>query len=209
VAEFGADALRIFEMFMGPLEDQKPWQTKGIVGVQRFLEKVYKLQAKIKKQEIENSALNNLIHKTIKKVSTDIEGMKFNTAISQLMILANAFEKEECISMLHYSYFLLLLSPFAPHLAEELWEKLGHTESIFKENWPEHDPEMIKDEEIELIVQVNGKVRDKIQVSADISEEEAKEIVLAREKVKNYVSDKEIKKIIFVKGKLISIVTSS
>ncbi len=216
VKEFGADSLRIFEMFMGSLEDAKPWQTKGIVGVYRFLEKVYKLQTKISDQGTGDSKLNNLIHKTIKKVGKDIEEMKFNTAISQLMILANALDKEKEISLIHYTLYLLLLSPFAPHLSEELWNKLGNhrqggtsKNSIFKEKWPAYDPEMIKDEEIELIIQINGKVRDKITVSADISEEEAKKIALEREKVKNHIAEKEIKKVIFVKGRLINIVISS
>ncbi|MDO9230909.1 MAG: leucine--tRNA ligase [bacterium] len=206
VKEFGADALRIFEMFMGPLEDMKPWQTKGIVGVYRFLEKTWKMQTRINDQETGDSKLNNLIHKTIKKVGKDIEEMRFNTAISALMILANEMEKQEKIQITNYQLLITLLSPFAPHLAEELWEKLGHSESIFKEEWPTYDPEMIKDEEIELIIQINGKVRDKIIVSADISEDEAKTIVLEREKVKSYILGREIRKIIFVKGRLINIV---
>ncbi|MFZ2975572.1 MAG: leucine--tRNA ligase [Candidatus Moraniibacteriota bacterium] len=208
VKEFGADALRFFEMFMGPLEDMKPWQTKGIVGVRRFLEKIWKIQYKVSsiKYQVSNKKLESLMHKTIKKVSGDIEEMKFNTAISQLMILANVFDKEDEINLIHYTLYLLLLSPFAPHLAEELWEKLGHNESIFLQKWPVYDPEMIKDEEIELIIQINGKVRDKITVNADISEDEAKMIVLEREKVKIHIAEKEIKKIIFVKGRLINIV---
>jgi len=222
VKKWGADSLRLFEMFMGPLEDAKPWNTKGIVGVYRFLEKVWKLQNKIpnfnpehsgqipnKSQiaNIQNSKLDILVHKTIKKVSEDIEAMRFNTAISALMILANALEKEEKISLLHYTCYLILLSPFAPFIAEELWSKLGHTESIFMEHWPEYDPAKIQDEEIELVIQVNGRVRDKIQVSADISEGEAKELAKNSEKIKAYIDGKEIRKIIFVKGKLISIVT--
>ncbi len=211
VKEFGADALRIFEMFMGPLEDMKPWQTKGIVGVRRFLEKVWKMQTRINDQgtvnnKIQNIKLNTLIHKTIKKVSADIEAMRFNTAISALMILTNEMEKQEEIQITNYQLLITLLSPFAPHLAEELWEKLGHNESIFLQKWPAHDPELIKDEEAELIVQVNGKVRDKIIVSADISEEEAKKIAFEREKVKIHIAKKEIKKVIFVKGRLINVV---
>ncbi|MCX6761493.1 MAG: leucine--tRNA ligase [Candidatus Moranbacteria bacterium] len=206
VAQYGADALRCFEMFMGPLEDMKPWQTRGIVGVYRFLEKAWKMQTRISEQGTANSNLNNLLHKTIKKVSEDIETMHFNTAISQLMILANALEKEGNLYSIHYTSFLILLSPFAPHLAENLWEKLGHSESIFQEKWPEYDPELIRDEEIELVIQVNGKVRDTVKVSADISEEEATKLALESEKVKNHTSGKEIKKVIFVKGRLINIV---
>ncbi|HRY82812.1 MAG TPA: class I tRNA ligase family protein [Candidatus Moranbacteria bacterium] len=206
VSQFGADSLRCFEMFMGPLEDMKPWQTKGIVGIYRFLERVWKLQNKIQNPNNQNTKLDTLVHKTIKKVTEDIEAMRFNTAISSLMILANAFEKEEKISLLHYSYFLLLLSPFAPHISEELWSQLGNKKAIFNESWPKYDPKLIKDEEIEMVVQINGKVRDKIKVSADISEVEAKKIIMESEKIKNYILDKKIKKFIFVKGRLINVV---
>ncbi len=221
VAQFGADALRIFEMFMGPLEDMKPWQTRGIVGVSRFLEKIWKMQSRINGQELINSKSNNLLHKTIKKVTKDIENMKFNTAISQLMILVNALEKEEKISTQSYQSFLILLAPFAPHLAEEIWHKVrtnsdvtrtdtekisADYESIFSQKWPEYNSDFIHDEEIDLVVQINGKVRDTIKTSADISEETAKQLALESEKVRNYTEGKEIKKIVFVKGKLISIV---
>jgi len=214
VAEFGADALRCFEMFMGPLEDMKPWQTRGIVGVHRFLEKTYKLNFKIQisnnksisKSKIQNGKVDILLNKTIKKVSEDIESMKFNTAISQLMILVNALEKEENLSSAHYTSFLILLSPFAPHLVEELWSKLGHDESIFLQKWPEYDLALIRDEELELVIQVNGKVRGMLKVSADISEEEATNLALESEKIKKYIAGKEIKKVIFVKGRLINVV---
>lgn len=208
IKQFGADSLRCFEMFMGPLEDMKPWQTKGIVGIYRFFEKVWKMQYKVSsiKYQVSDKKLESLVHKTIKKVSNDIEEMKFNTAISQLMILANTFDKEKEISLMHYTLYLLLISPFAPHLAEELWEKLGHKESIFKESWPKYNPNFIKDEEAELIIQINGKVRDKITVSADILEGEAKKIATESEKIKKYIAGKEIKKVIFVKGRLINIV---
>ncbi|MFA5962222.1 MAG: leucine--tRNA ligase [Parcubacteria group bacterium] len=213
-AQFGADALRMFEMFMGPLEDMKPWQTKGIVGVYRFLEKTYKLNSKILISNVKSNPnfksqttkTTILLSKTIKKVSEDIESMKFNTAISQLMILANALEKETELSVQNFELFLLILSPFAPHLTEELWSKLGHDESIFQESWPEYDLNLIQDEEIELVIQVNGKVRDTVKVSADISEEEATKLALGSEKTKNHTAGKEIKKIIFVKGRLINVV---
>jgi len=146
------------------------------------------------------------LHKTIKKVTEDIENLHFNTAISALMILTNEMEKAEQLVAEDYEMILKALSPFAPHLAEELWEKMGHQESIFKESWPKYDSDLIKDEEIELVVQVNGKLRDRIKVSAGISETEAKKVVMVSKKVKNFIAEKEIKKIIFVKGKLINIV---
>lgn len=219
VKRWGADALRLFEMFMGPLEDMKPWQTNGLVGVYRFLEKVWKLQGKISNfqfpisDEIQNSndqspKLKMLIHKSIKKVSEDIESLRFNTAISQLMILTNEMEKESALSATSYAILVQLLSPFAPFIAEELWHRLGHTESIFKEKWPEFDPELIKDAQIELVIQVNGKVRDRIKTAADIAEEEAKKLALGSEKAKASLGEKEIKKIVYVKGKLVNIVVN-
>ena len=215
VKEYGADALRMFEMFMGPLEDMKPWNTRGIIGISRFLEKIWQFYGKIKlvdcgggKKPCEN-ALNGLpkmLHKTIKKVSEDMENLRFNTAISQMMIFINFASKFEAIPRAAAEKFLILLWPFVPHLAEELWEKLGHKESIFKEKWPEYDKKMIIDEKINLVVQVNGKVRETIEVSADISENEAKKIALESENIKKWLEDKEVKKVIFVKGKLINIV---
>ena len=146
------------------------------------------------------------MYKTIKKIDEDIENTKFNTAISSLMILVNEMEKEQNISVIYYQSLLILLAPFAPHLAEELWQQLGHSESIFLEKWPKYDKKLIKDEMVTLIIQVNGKVRDKIEVPADISEKEARELTLKREKVKKWILGKEVKKVIFVPGKLINIV---
>ncbi|HLN19004.1 MAG TPA: class I tRNA ligase family protein, partial [Patescibacteria group bacterium] len=217
VKKWGADALRLFEMFMGPLEDAKPWQTNGLVGTYRFLEKVWKLQSKIPNDKLQisnkfqnqndpNTKLNSLVNKTIKKVSEDIDNMKFNTAISSLMILTNQMDKHDELSADNYELLLKIISPFAPFIAEELWNQIGHEESIFKEKWPRYDPKLINDEEIDLVIQINGKVRDKMKVSADISEEEAKKLALESEKVKNFVGDREIKKIIYIKGRLINIV---
>lgn len=206
INEFGADALRVFEMFMGPFTQNISWSTAGVSGTRRFIEKVYKLQDRIKNQEVRIKNIENLLHKTIKKVTEDIENFRFNTGISSMMIFVNELEKEKEISMISYSSFLILLSPFAPHITEELWEKLGNKESIFLQKWPKYDPELIKEENIKLVVQVNGKVRDTLEVAADISEEEAKEKALQSEKVKKYTEGKDIKKVIFVKGKLINIV---
>jgi len=210
VAQFGADALRMFEMFMGPLEDSKKWDTKGIIGIYRFLERTWNFISKIKNQksktQIKNQKLENRIHKTIKKVTEDIEMLKFNTAISSMMILINEFAKEEEIAQEDFETFLKLLSPFAPHIAEELWSQLGHKKSIFTEKWPQFDKNLVKDETIELVIQINGKVRDKIEVATDIFEEEAKKIALASEKIKTILSGQEPKKVIFVRGRLINIV---
>ncbi len=204
IDQFGADAFRLYEMFMGPFSQNIAWSTAGVSGTKRFLDKVYKLEYSLLTSNV-SKKIDSLLHKTIKKITEDIENFRFNTAISALMILVNEVEKEK-VSKDGYSILLILLSPFAPHIAEELWEKLGHKESIFKEKWPEYDQSLIKDEEIELVIQINGKLRDRIRVSADISEEEAIKSGKESKKVKNFIGDKEIKKVIFVKGKLINIV---
>ncbi len=206
IKTYGADTMRLYEMFMGPFEDVKPWSTKGIVGVRRFLERVWGLEKL--KTTIKNSKLDRLLHKTIKKVTEDIENFKFNTAISALMILANEMSVQ-AFTIGQFETFLKLLSPFAPHIAEELWEKLGRKGSIILEKWPVYDPLLIAEEEIDLVVQVNGKLRDTIRVKADISEEEAKKVAMESKKVKKWIEGKEIKKVIFVKGRLINIVTSN
>ena len=230
VESHGADAMRVYEMFMGPFSQSCAWSTNGLVGARKFLEKIWKLA--IARPELtegegshpflfskakgagesgvrpldKKSNITSLLHKTIKKVGEDIESFKLNTAISTMMILVNALEKEEKINEEEYEKLLIILSPFAPHITEELWESLGHKESIFKEKWPEFNPELIKDETINLIIQVNGKLRDTLEVPSDISEDEAREKALNSEKIKKWTENKEIKKVIFVKGKLINIV---
>jgi leucyl-tRNA synthetase len=208
IQKFGADTMRLYELFMGPAEQATEWSDKGVIGCYRFLNKVWNLKDKIQdsKSEIQNPKLEKLIHKTIKKATEDIENFRFNTTVSALMILANQLEKQEKISLIHYSLFLILLAPLAPHITEELWQKLGNKKSIFLEKWPEYDSRLIKEETVTLVIQVNGKVRDKIEVEADVSEEKAKELAISRKKVKNWIEGKEIKKVIFVPGKLINIV---
>ncbi|GBE16463.1 leucine--tRNA ligase [bacterium BMS3Abin15] len=234
IKEFGADSLRLYEMFMGPFTQNIAWSTEGVKGVRGFLNKIFRyLELNIENfQKRSDGRIEQLLNKTIKKVTEDIENFRFNTSISQMMIFLNfLFKTQEelkkskseadrkkgeftigqsfMISKSDFEKFIILLSPFAPHICEEIWqEKLKHKESIFKEKWPEYDKKLIKDEEIELVVQVNGKLRDRIKVSADISEDEAKKVALESEKVNNFVKDKEPKKMIFVKGKLINIVTS-
>jgi leucyl-tRNA synthetase len=214
VERFGADSVRTYMLFVAPLEDAVMWNEDNIVGVRRFLDKVWKIFQE--KDLIDCGAncedvpkvLPTLLHKTIKKVTRDIENFDFNTAISQMMIFANEAIQHDKLPKAGMEKFLVLLAPFAPHITEEIWSQLGHDESIFLQSWPAFDEAMTKDEEINLVVQVNGKMRDMIQVSADISEEEAKKIAMESEKISRYIQDREIKKIIFVKGRLISIVAA-
>ncbi len=206
VAEYGADAMRLYEMFMGPFDQPCAWSTKGVVGVRRFLERVWALNEKVSDAAIRDKKLIAQLHQTIKKVSEDIEEMRFNTAISCMMQLSNEMGKAESISKEDFCVLLKLLSPFAPHMTEEIWNEVGNKESIFESVWPKYDAELAKDEEITLAVQVNGKLRDTLVVSADISEEDAKVAVLASEKIQKWLEGKEPKKVIYIKGKLLSIV---
>ncbi len=209
VDQYGADAMRVYEMFMGPFSQAIAWSTNGLIGARKFLERIFNFQFSISTDINQNNALQRLLHKTIKKVGEDIESFKFNTAISAMMILANAMEKEEKINKEAYEKFLIILAPFAPHLTEEIWSGLGYGESIFKETWPKYDPDLIFDEKIKLVLQVNGKVRDTIEADADITEEEAKKIALASEKIKKWIEDKEVLKTVYVKGKLVNIVVKA
>ncbi|MCK4473924.1 leucine--tRNA ligase [Candidatus Parcubacteria bacterium] len=204
IQKYGADALRLYEMFMGPFDQAIIWNEKGLVGMRRFLEKVWNLFQKAKTPK--NAKLEKLLHQTIKKVTEDIENFKFNTAISQLMILVNEMERQNQLPVTSYQLLLKLLAPMAPHISEEIWYQLGHKKSIFEESWPKYDDKLIKEERITLVIQVNGKVRDKIEVETGISEEQAKKLTLEREKVKKWIQGKKIKKMIFIKGKLINIV---
>ena len=212
VAKYGADAMRVYEMFMGPFSQPVAWNTNGLIGARKFLERVYKLREKIDgkgadgQAEAGGKSIDNLLHKTIKKVGEDIETFKFNTAIAQMMILVNGMTDEAGLAKNQYESLLRILAPFAPHLTEELWNEIGHEKSIFTEGWPEYDRDLIKDETIELVVQVNGKVRDTLTVPADISEDEAKKAALESENVKKWTAEKEVANVIFVPGKLVNIV---
>ncbi|NTW22292.1 leucine--tRNA ligase [Candidatus Falkowbacteria bacterium] len=210
VALVGADALRMYEMFMGPLEEMKPWNTQGIVGITRFLDRTWQLQEKISTQPLEglDKDMESLMHKTIKKVTEDIEAFKFNTAISALMIMLNEFEKRKEIPREYFSLFTVLLSPFAPHLAEELWQRLGSGGSVALGTWPEYDIEKTKDQVVKLVIQVNGKVREMVDVEPGLDETSARSLAEANQAVLKWLDGKEIKKVIYVQDKLINIVAA-
>ncbi len=214
ITDYGADSMRLYEMFMGPLEAMKPWSMQGVEGVHRFLQKLWRLvvdkeigelQESVRPTNADEETLR-LLNQTIKKVGDDIEGFGFNTAISAMMILVNHLAKLSVMPKEVIEKHVLILSPFAPHIAEELWAKLGHAESLAYENWPEYDKELIKEKEIELAIQVNGKIKDKIVVAADMSEEQIKQKALTCEKVVAAMSGKEPKKVIVIKSRLVNIV---
>jgi leucyl-tRNA synthetase len=210
VNNVGADSLRLYEMFMGPFADTIPWSTEGVRGVRRFLEKVFALTPQPPLPEGEGgrtpvSGVRVLLHKTIKKVGDDITAMKFNTAVSTMMIFVNEAQQHG-IGREDLEKFLIILAPFAPHVAEELFFQLGHKESIFKQSWPSYDENLIKDETVSLAVQVNGKLRDTMEVAADLSDDEAKAKALASEKVQKWIEGKEVVKVIVVKNRLVNVV---
>ena len=216
VKEFGADSMRLFEMFMGPLETTKPWSTEGIAGMNRFLNRVWRLIIEEDKQSIKSNIVNEkpdekqnkLLHRTIKKITNDIEDgdMKFNTSIAQLMILINELYKYEKISKEVIEKFVLILSPFTPHISEELWEKLGNKSSVQNNPWPQYDEELAKADMVTIAFSVNGKVRSKKEVDYDSDEKTLEQAALDDEKIKKYIFGKEILRIIVVKNRMVNVV---
>ncbi|MFH1200901.1 MAG: class I tRNA ligase family protein, partial [bacterium] len=203
IKTYGADTLRLYEMFMGPFSQSVAWSEEAIIGPRRFLERIWNLQYKIQKNK---KYVEFGIEKTIKKVSEDIEEMKFNTAISALMIFINEVGKLESVSQSAYEKFLKIFSPFAPHLAEELWQILGHQKSINLESWPICDLSKIQEAEIKIVVQINGKVRAEMMISLDDNEELVKKKAFKNETVLRQLTGKEAKKVFYVKNRLINIV---
>ncbi len=208
VKEYGADTLRVYEMFMGPLEASKPWDTKGVEGARRFLDRVYRYFAEEHRiREEENKNLEKIYHATVKKVTNDYETLNFNTAISQMMIFVNALYKEEFIPREYAEGFMKLLNPVAPHITEEIWhEVLGHENTITYETWPTYDESKLVEDTYTMVVQVNGKVRGKIEVSTNASKEEMESLAMSIENVKKNIEGKEIVKVITIPSKLVNIV---
>ena len=206
VASYGADALRTYEMFIGDYEKEVAWSEQGLNGCKRFIDRVVRVGEKVTATNGYSEKLESLIHKTIKKVTEDIDTMKFNTAVSALMILLNNFEEQEQITKDDYRTFLILLNPIAPHITEELNEKYALGEAICKSSWPKYDIAKTVDQEKEIAVQVNGKVRATITINIDEDEESIKEKALNAENVKNHTAGKEIVKVIIIKGKIVNIV---
>ncbi|MDR2900079.1 MAG: leucine--tRNA ligase [Treponema sp.] len=206
ISEFGADAMRVYEMFMGPLEVSKPWITSGIAGVSRFLERLYAMGEKPLNDDEGSKDLVRLLHKTLKKVSDDTSSLNFNTAISAMMVYSDKLNKLETLPRALWEPLVKMVSPYAPHLAEELWEKLGYKESISKAAWAVYDEALTKDDEITIVVQVNGKIRESFVVPAGTSKEDIEKTGMALPGVLKWTMDKEIVKVITVPGKLVNIV---
>ncbi len=203
IKRFGADAVRMYMMFAGPLGEGVMWNENGVVGVYRFLEKVWKMQERIEGNT--EPKIESEIHKTVKKVSDDLEELKFNTAIAAMMTLLNTLGASS-LSREGYEMILKSLAPFAPHMAEELWHELGNEESIHLAQWPAYDKEKIKEERATIVVQVNGKVRAEFEIEVGVNEEEVKNIALEQENVVKWTKDKEIKKMIYIENRLVNIV---
>jgi len=211
IKQYGSDILRLYEMSMADFADPAPWNTKAISGVQRFLEKVWHTYyGKPQISDLTDAKIESLLHKTIKKVEQDIGACKFNTAISALMILNNGgLPKDEKMKAFWLDSFVKLLHPFAPHLGEELWEKLGHTNSIFFAPWPTYDENKLVDDRVTIAVQVNGKLRATLEFGLNVSQDEAYAEAMKTADVAKWIEEKEVKKVIFVPNKLLSIVVAN
>lgn len=215
IASHGADTLRLYEMFMGPLDASIAWSTNGLDGSRRFLDRVWRLfieengELNSKIQPIEEaSSLEKVYHQTVKKVTEDFEGLRFNTAISQMMVFINEAYKATVLPKHFMEGFVKMLAPIAPHIAEELWEKLGHHETISYEAWPAYDEAKLVDNEVEIVIQVNGKVKAKLVVPKDASKDALEGIAMGDDRVKEQIDGKTVRKVITVPGKLVNIVAN-
>ncbi|MDK2976180.1 MAG: leucyl-tRNA synthetase [Candidatus Marinimicrobia bacterium] len=213
IQEYGADTLRVYEMFMGPIERPKPWSTQGLAGINRFLNRIWRLfieeDGTLTDKITDDPAsrqLTKVYHETVKILTEHIESSRFNTAISQLMVFINECYKEETLNRLYMNGFVKLLSPFAPHLAEELWEKMGNTDELTYSSWPEYEEKYLMEETVDYPVQINGKVRTVITVPKNISREDLEAIVFENDRVQKYMAGKSIRKFIVIPEKIITLV---
>lgn len=217
IKQYGADALRCYEMFMGPLEQVKPWNTRSVAGVSRFLGRAWSLiiaetgalHPNLVDQPLDPQAsLTRLLHKTIQKVTDDIEGMRFHTAISALMVLVNEAHKADHLPRTLGEQLVLLLAPFAPHLGEELWQRLGHRKTLAYEAWPSYDPELIREETKTIPIQINGKVRAKIDIPANADQAMILAAARAHEKIQSYLEGKILRREVVIPGRMVNFVVS-
>jgi leucyl-tRNA synthetase len=208
VEQYGGDAMRLYEMFMGPLEAVKPWQTEQIAGVVRFQNRVHALASRVGAglEAKMGEETQRLMHQTIRKVTTDVDALSFNTAISSLMVFSNHLASLKELPREPTRALVLLLSPMAPHVAEEAWQLLGHADTLAYEAWPEFDDALCEEAFVVMGVQVNGKVRGQIRLPKDADEATARELALAEAKVEKFILGKEIKKFIYVPGRIVNVV---
>ncbi|WP_147641032.1 MULTISPECIES: leucine--tRNA ligase [Mammaliicoccus] len=214
VKSHGADTLRLYEMFMGPLDAAIAWSENGLDGSRRFLDRIWRLlvteenQITDKVVDEQTPELNKVYNQTVKKVTEDFDTLNFNTAISQMMVFINDCYKQDKLSKAYIEGFVKMLSPIAPHISEELWAKLGHDDTIAYEEWPTFDPSLLVDNEVEIVIQVNGKLKEKTKVSKDLSKEEMEQFALEIDKVKQAIEGKTVRKVIAVPQKLVNIVAN-
>jgi leucyl-tRNA synthetase len=214
IQSHGTDSLRLYLMFLGPLEAMKPWNPRGIEGVHRFLQKIWREliapdgtpSAKVFAGTHDSPELTRLLHETIRKVGDDIENLRFNTAISQMMILVNGFQRAKGIGRGTALSFLQLLAPFAPHIAEELWNRLGGQGSVMSAPWPVYEPERLANTEVKLVFQINGKHRGDQSVPVGTTQESALELAKSNPRLAPHLAGKAIKRVIYVPGKILNIV---
>jgi leucyl-tRNA synthetase len=208
VEKYGADAFRLYEMFMGAFDQPIPWSTQGLNGMLRFLYRTWDLREKVSADAPESADLSRVLHQTIRKVGDDIEATKFNTAIAQLMTLSNALGAASAIRVVDFECFLTLLAPFTPHIAEELWHALGHDDTVTLRPWPVYDKSKMAQDRVQVVVQVNGKVRGQMEVDAGASQEELERLGRAHEKAQPFLQGKTVRKVIVIPGKLVNIVAT-
>ncbi|MEE9294895.1 MAG: class I tRNA ligase family protein [Phycisphaerae bacterium] len=215
IAEYGADTFRLYEMYMGPIESSKPWNTRDVPGLLKLLQRIWRLVVDEETDQLSaalteeppDAVTRRLLHKTIKTITEDLEQFKFNTAIAAMFEFVNHMtpRKQRCREVIET--FVLLIAPFAPHMAEELWQRLGRTDSLAYHRWPDFDPELAKDPEVEIAVQVMGRIKSRIVVSADIDEKALEQAALADERIQREIAGKTVRKVIVVKGRLVNVVT--
>ena len=206
VDEFGADAFRTYEMFIGAFDQSTPWSQQGLKGCYKFLERVWNIQSMVTNEEGYSAELEKSIHKTIKKVGEDIEKMKFNTAIAAMMSLVNDFYKKGSVTKTEYMTLITLLNPVAPHMTEELWEMYGGEGFLSIREWPKYDEEKTHDDQVEIVVQVNGKIKDKVMIDAGLDQEGTQNAAMESDRIKSLIEGKTVVKVIAIPGRLVNIV---
>lgn len=214
VDQYGADTLRLYEMFMGPLEASIPWSTDGLHGANKWIERVWRLmidennRVRDRVTTINDGKLTKIYNETVKKVTEDYEAMRFNIAISQMMVFVNEAYKVDDLPIIYIEGFVKLLAPIAPHLSEELWSLLGHDDTITYAAWPTYDESKLVEDTVQIVLQVNGKVRSHAEVAKDMGKDELEKLALADDKIQEFTAGKTVRKVIAIPGKLVNVVAN-